>query len=405
MHKHLARVRLAIVAASLLFASFATTSAQAQNSYSIGPGDVVSVQFLSNPRLDRRMTVGADGNIFVPLIGQIPVENLTSDELQEQLPVLLTGAVYRERIQGEYLLVAVEPEDVIFEVTQYRPIFVDGAVQAPGQQDFVIGITVRQAIAAASGLETFEQKYGLSAGELRLHPDVLMSQLVGVMAEIAVQRAILDGSTEIDQSELDTLNAPRDQVDDAISLAMEQAALSGRILTEEASFFKRSVKESEARVIAALRREEAMVEILMGEEAEVARLEDLFERRLTTSDQLTAVRRNYLVVTQRAGDIQAERLQAESQLRELVLRQNQSARERSLQIQERLGELSRQASQYRTQIALGSGAPSAVDASTVRAGATLLTIFRSNGGRIEELVAYPETLLQPGDVLNVAVGN
>ena len=158
-------------------------------------------------------------------------------------------------------------------------------------------------------------------------------------------------------------------------------------------------------MIAALRREEAMVEILMGEEAEVARLEDLFERRLTTSDQLTAVRRNYLVVTQRAGDIQAERLQAESQLRELVLRQNQSARERSLQIQERLGELSRQASQYRTQIALGSGAPSAVDASTVRAGATLLTIFRSNGGRIEELVAYPETLLQPGDVLNVAVGN
>ena len=220
-----------------------------------------------------------------------------------------------------------------------------------------------------------------------------------------MQRAILDGSTEIDQSELDTLNAPRDQVDDAISLAMEQAALSGRILTEEASFFKRSVKESEARVIAALRREEAMVEILMGEEAEVARLEDLFERRLTTSDQLTAVRRNYLVVTQRAGDIQAERLQAESQLRELVLRQNQSARERSLQIQERLGELSRQASQYRTQIALGSGAPSAVDASTVRAGATLLTIFRRNGGRTEELVAYPETLLQPGDVLNVAVGN
>ncbi|MEO0498266.1 MAG: polysaccharide biosynthesis/export family protein, partial [Pseudomonadota bacterium] len=322
MHTYIARVKFVIFAAALLFASNAVTPAQAQNSYSIGPGDVVSVQFLSNPRLDRRMTVAADGSIFVPLIGQIPVESLTSEELQEQMPVLLTGAVYRERIQGEYLLVAVEPEDVIFEVTKYRPIYVDGSVQAPGQQDFAIGMNARQAIAAASGLVTFEQTYGLSNAELRLHPDVLMSQLVGVLAEIAVQRAILEGTPDINESELNALNAPRDQIDGAINLATEQAQLSGRILTEEASFFERSVKESEARVIAALRREEAMVEILMSEEEEVARVEELFERRLTTSEQLANVRRNYLVVTQRAGDIQAERLQAESQLRELVLRQN-----------------------------------------------------------------------------------
>lgn len=405
MHTYLARVKTVIFAAALLVASNAMTPAQAQNSYAIGPGDIVSVQFLSNPRLDRRMTVAADGSIFVPLIGQIPVQNLTSDELQEQLPVLLTGAVYRERVNGEYLLVAVEPEDVIFEVTMYRPIYVDGSVQSPGQQDFAIGMNARQAIAAAAGLVTFEQTYGLSNAELRLHPDVLMSQLVGVLAEIAVQRAILEGTPEINDAELNALNAPRDQIQGAIDLAKEQAELSGRILTEEASFFKRSVKESEARVIAALRREEAMIEILMAEEEEVARVEELFERRLTTSEQLANVRRNYLVVTQRAGDIQAERLQAESQLRELVLRQNQAARERSLQIQERLGELSRQASQYRTQIALGAGMPSALDASTVKNGSTRLTIFRRNGDQTEELNALPETLLMPGDVLNVSVAN
>ena len=405
MHTCLARVKTVIFAAALLVASNAMTPAQAQNSYAIGPGDIVSVQFLSNPRLDRRMTVAADGSIFVPLIGQIPVQNLTSDELQEQLPVLLTGAVYRERVNGEYLLVAVEPEDVIFEVTMYRPIYVDGSVQSPGQQDFAIGMNARQAIAAAAGLVTFEQTYGLSNAELRLHPDVLMSQLVGVLAEIAVQRAILEGTPEINDAELNALNAPRDQIQGAIDLAKEQAELSGRILTEEASFFKRSVKESEARVIAALRREEAMIEILMAEEEEVARVEELFERRLTTSEQLANVRRNYLVVTQRAGDIQAERLQAESQLRELVLRQNQAARERSLQIQERLGELSRQASQYRTQIALGAGMPSALDASTVKNGSTRLTIFRRNGDQTEELNALPETLLMPGDVLNVSVAN
>lgn len=404
MHQFLMHNRIPMLAMAMLFAVLGMAPAHAEDGYIIGPGDILKINFLSNPRLDRNLRVAANGQVFVPIIGKFNVSNQTISELQEQLPVLLAGAVYRERVDGEFFLVTLQPQDVILEVAEYRPIYVDGNVQTPGRQSFSVGMTVRQAIAAAGGIPTAQPSADLTPAALRNHPNVLMAQLVGVEAEIAVQRAILDEAGEIDTSELEALKAAPNLVADAIKLAREQVGRSSEILSAELSFFAVSVREGEARVMAALRHEESMARILQTEAAEVDRLEALFEQRIVTNDPLTAARRNYLVVLQRSGDAQIDRLEAEASLRALVLRRNETLRERANQAQDRLQELSRQAAQFRAQIELSTGLPASLDTASTQLGTPQFSIFRLRGGRAREIDARPETHLLPGDVLNVSFG-
>lgn len=379
-------------------------AAAAQERYTIGPGDVLSVAFLSNPDFNRTLTVGIDGSVFIPLIGEVNVEGQTINELREQIPVLMTGAVFRERVNGEDLLVTIAPDEVMVEVEQYRPVYVDGAVIAPGRQPFEIAMTARQAIAAAEGVRD-DALITDSDISVRNHPQVLMAELVGVLAEMAVHDAILSGTDVIDTTELQMLNAPQVLIDGAIELARSQVATSSDILNEELAFLDTSVAEAEARIIATLRHEEVMTAIAQTEENEVARVENLVARRVASSELLTQTRRLYLSAVERLSNVQADRLTAEAARRELVLERNQALRERSLETQARLQALAQQAAQLRVRIALSSTGPVTLDLDRNDSRTPRITIFRQTGGQAQQIEAMPETRLLPGDVVNVSFGN
>lgn len=382
----------------------AAHDAAAQEQYSLGPGDVMSITFLSNPDLDREVTVGIDGGVHIPLIGSVNVQGQSIEDIREQIPLLMTGAVYRDRINGENLLVTVEPEEVLIDIEEYRPIYVDGDVQSPGRQDFAIGISVRQAIAAAEGLREAEP---IARGDaaVRNHPDVLMAELIGVLAEMAVHEAILNRTGTIDTSELEALDAPPALIESAINLARGQVETSSEILNEELAFLDTSVLEAEARVIASLRHEEAMAEIAETEAAEVARVENLVARRIVSSELLTQTRRLYLQAVERLGNVQSNRLAAEADRRGLVLERNQAVRERALQLQDQLQDLSQLAAQLRVRIGLSESVAFSLGLDQVPLDAPSIVIFRQTGGQAREFDAMPETLLLPGDVVTVRLVN
>lgn len=386
----------------VLIALSGNVAASAQVSYPIGPGDQLSVSFLANPAFDRVMEVGIDGSINLPLLGELNVGGQTINDLRRQIPNLMTGAVYRERVNGEYLLVSVEPEEVLIDVVEYRPVYFDGAVMQRGQQPFEIGMTVRQGLAAAEGLLVADVRT-IAGSELRNHPRVLMADLIGILAEMAVHEAILAGTDELDLSVLRELNAPSDLTDQAIALARSQVATSGEILFEEVSFLDTAVREAEARVIAALRHEEAMTAIAATEEADVARVESLVARRIVSSEALTTTRRLYLQAIERLGNVQAERLEAEASRRELVLERNQAMRERALALQARLQELSQEAAQLRVRIDLSTSMPTPLTLDDSTESDTSIVIFRQFGGQSQEFEVSPGTPLLPGDVVTVSV--
>jgi polysaccharide export outer membrane protein len=379
------------------------TTASAQETYQIGPGDRLGITFLANPSFDRQVIVGVDGAIHLPLLGELNVGGQTINDLRRQIPNLMTGSVYRERVNGEYLLVSIEPEEVLIDVLEYRPVYFDGAVNSPGQQPFEIGMTVRQGIAAARGLMMEDVRN--SGSELRNHPRVLMADLIGILAEMAVHEANLARTRELDLTDIMELNAPEELIEEAIALARSQVLTSGDILNEEITFLDTSVQEAEARVIAALRHEETMTAIAETEEAEVQRVENLVARRIVSSEQLTTTRRLYLQAIERLGNVQAERLEAEATRRELVLERNQAMRERALEVQARLQELSQEAAQLRVRIELSSSVPSTLALDESPSTAPRIIIFRQTGGQSREIEAMPETRLLPGDVVNVSFRN
>lgn len=116
----------------------APTVAEARD-YQLGAGDALRVIFYGEDKLNGEYRIGSDGGLALPLIGRVDAAGKTVAELQQTV-----GAAYA---RGGYLL---DPK-VAVEIISYRPFFVLGEVNAPGQYPFIPGMTVRQAIATAKG--------------------------------------------------------------------------------------------------------------------------------------------------------------------------------------------------------------------------------------------------------------
>ncbi|MDP6344604.1 MAG: polysaccharide biosynthesis/export family protein [Alphaproteobacteria bacterium] len=131
---------LSVAVAACLAASLALPDrALAQLSdYLLGPGDRLSVTVFGHNDLSGQMAVSANGSIAMPLVGQVPAATLTVSELQKNIVALLD----RDFV--------VEPR-VSIEVLGYRPFFILGEVNRPGKYDYIVGLSVRKAIAMAEG--------------------------------------------------------------------------------------------------------------------------------------------------------------------------------------------------------------------------------------------------------------
>ncbi|WP_310619581.1 polysaccharide biosynthesis/export family protein [Flexibacterium corallicola] len=106
--------------------------------YKLEASDQIRITVYGQSDLTNTYMVDQDGNIFFPLIGQVPAKGHT----QAQLAALIT-----RKLKAGYIR---EP-DVSVEVAQYRPIFVMGEVSSSGQYPFIAGMTAQNAIATAGG--------------------------------------------------------------------------------------------------------------------------------------------------------------------------------------------------------------------------------------------------------------
>lgn len=106
--------------------------------YHLGPGDKVKITVFNNPDVSGEAVLDSSGDIAMPLLGQVPAQNLTVTDLQGKITELLNR---------QYL---VDPK-VSVEVLNYRPFFILGEVGRPGSYPYIAGVTVRQAVAIGGG--------------------------------------------------------------------------------------------------------------------------------------------------------------------------------------------------------------------------------------------------------------
>jgi polysaccharide export outer membrane protein len=114
--------------------------------FALGVADVIRVNVWKNTDLSQTVTVGPDGFVSLPLLGDVHVAGMTADQLAKSLSSKLTAYV----VSAEVTVSVVE--------IRSRQVFVMGQVAKPGQYSLVAPITVLQLIAQAGGLSTFAKR-------------------------------------------------------------------------------------------------------------------------------------------------------------------------------------------------------------------------------------------------------
>jgi protein involved in polysaccharide export with SLBB domain len=107
--------------------------------YQLGPGDLVQVNVFRQVDLSGQFRLDGDGELALPLAGEIDAGRLTTRELEQAIAARL-----RER---NYLL---DPQ-VSVQVLTHRPFYIVGQIRRPGEYEYRSGMTVINAAALAGG--------------------------------------------------------------------------------------------------------------------------------------------------------------------------------------------------------------------------------------------------------------
>lgn len=138
-------LRLIVLCASALILSLpvsaqtpAPASASVESAYYLGPGDRVRVTVFGEAELTGEYEVAANGSLAFPLVGEVPADGLTPQQLSDAIA---------DRLRGGYLR---EPH-VASAVIGYRPFYILGEVARPGTYPYAADLDVTSAVAIAGG--------------------------------------------------------------------------------------------------------------------------------------------------------------------------------------------------------------------------------------------------------------
>lgn len=112
--------------------------ASAQDEYTLAPGDKIRVIVFGEETLTGEYVLTSAGNLSFPLVGNLPASNKTVEQLQATLTTALgDGYVNNPRVS--------------IQVVSFRPFYILGEVNRPGEYPVSTGLTLQQAVASAGG--------------------------------------------------------------------------------------------------------------------------------------------------------------------------------------------------------------------------------------------------------------
>ena len=116
----------------------ADPSVRAVPEYRLGVADKVRVNVFGEEALTGEFLVGGGGKISLPLVGEVQAAGLTISEFQNEVSnELRKGYIKEPRVSAEVL--------------SYRPFYIMGEVNKPGEYPYTNNLTVLNAVATAEG--------------------------------------------------------------------------------------------------------------------------------------------------------------------------------------------------------------------------------------------------------------
>ncbi|MFC0202799.1 polysaccharide biosynthesis/export family protein [Novosphingobium soli] len=114
------------------------TLSDAEVNYRLGAGDKLRITVYGEEKLTGEYLVDGAGTIAFPLVGSIPATGLPASDLAARLATAL-GNGY------------IDNPSISIDILNFRPYYILGEINKPGEYPFADGLTVFSAVAKAEG--------------------------------------------------------------------------------------------------------------------------------------------------------------------------------------------------------------------------------------------------------------
>lgn len=151
----------AVICLILLSAVPRAWAQDAAEPYQLQPGDVIEITVIEDPNLNRRVLIGPDGRVSLPLAGSVVAAGRSLGQVQSAIQASLAGNFVRPPTVTA-ALVALAPPGLgeLAEEIELFSVYVLGEVNRPGRYDYESDkpISVLQALALAGGPGIFADR-------------------------------------------------------------------------------------------------------------------------------------------------------------------------------------------------------------------------------------------------------
>ena len=401
----------ALLAAGVGAFCFVSTVMAGEPSYRVGPSDKVRIkvsEWRPNSRevfewtgLSGEFTVNSGGLISLPIVGSVSVDNRTTDEI---------AALIADRLKVSAGLVNAPAAAV--EIAQYRPIYVVGAVEKPGEYAYRPGLNALQAISIAGGfqraefaLARFERETIVADGEIRLQETQRLALLLRrdrLLAE--AQKADAIAFSQALQRYPDAPSAAQGMREETMLFnARRTALLSQLTLLQQA----RSLLEDELRTLGAKETNQRKQVDLVRRELD--NINTLMSKGLAVSPRQLAVEQNLAQLESQSLDLIVAMARAKQEIarteRNSLDLQNQRDADVSRELRETQTSL-KQADDRIGSLKLlinksGTIGPRLETEQSRAASRMSIVLIRREGGLTKQFAAEETSSVQPGDLIKV----
>jgi polysaccharide export outer membrane protein len=392
----------------LLFAAFIAVPNAKAGDYRLQPGDVLEIAITGIPGFVQRVPIDLEGNVGLPLAGQLKVGALTLPLARTEIAQEFSNKQYRQFApDGHEISHLILSDEVIVTVAEYNPVYVNGDVARPGAYPFRPGMTVRQAIAVAGGFDPVKFRVAdplIQAADLQTEYQRLWVNFAweqarswrlknelgdkvpdNPIANVPIPADVAKRFMEAQSEQLKARTADRDNSKALLQVAIRKAGVQLGVLAEKKQ------KDEE------------------GSQADLADLNtvrELFRKGLTQNMRLSESRRAALLSSDQLlqtivemSNVERQRDEYARQLDKVDTQARIEALQELQQSNLHLGEIAAQlkgaadklmhVGLLRSQMAGGGGAKPEI------------TVFRRSGNGSQRLVANEDLDLTPSDVVEV----
>lgn len=384
------------LAGALLIALGLVGAAAAQGAdYRLAPGDRISLSVYGQTELSGEFGVGGGGSLFLPLVGEVPVSDMTLQDAQKAITDRLADGFLRQPA-------------VTLRIAEMRPIYVMGDVRTPGSYPFRYGSSVLSGIALAGGFGLPEQARTNLRTEF-LAADERMRVLEATRRLFLVRRARLEAQKQNRDTFEIAINARGDSGLDRIVAEEREMLVTQRNALVRAIEALRAQKprlEAEIAGVKAQRAaEEAQLALIQAHIADYQKLmADGLGRRYQGIEFQREEARNKGSIARMASDL----AHLDLALGDLTLRIQETRDAYDRKIMSELQDVTTRLVEVEMQLPIAREVREARLASgaaptPLAAGDPMLKIFitRAQHGAAETFEAAASTPLAPGDIIDI----